>query len=53
MSKGKLIFGGKFREKIKSFNISDSIPLNAGRTFGFTVISMIFFLNEEGNFVEK
>ena len=52
MSKGKLIFGGKFREK-KSFNISDSIPLNAGRTFGVTVISMIFFLNEEGNFVEK
>lgn len=37
---------------MKQFNTADLISFKAEETFGVTTISTIFFLNEEGKFVE-
>lgn len=42
----------KSKRKLKQFNTADLISFKAEETFGVTTISTIFFLNEEGKFVE-
>jgi len=44
--------GKKNKGKLKDFNATDSIPLEVWK-IGVTVVSTIFFLNEEGQFVEN